>query len=248
MIMTRGKGSSFEREICRLLSLWWSYDKRDDIFWRTSGSGARAKTRSKKGISTFGQYGDIQATDPLGQHLIDVCSIELKRGYSQVSFANLIDKPEGAAEQLYEKFILQAITDNRNSNSLTWMLIVKRDRRETIVLIPFNFYKALKRLNPSIGKTPPCFLLNCFFKDESNHKMFGTTLSVFFRTIRPSLIKRIRDIMKTKIDYKKEERKSKLDLDKEAQVYRCTNCDEYEVRWNGKVWLCNSCGLKNDIP
>ncbi len=59
------KGSNFEREICKLLSLWWTNDKRDDIFWRTSGSGARATTRSKTKQKTFGQYGDVQATDPI---------------------------------------------------------------------------------------------------------------------------------------------------------------------------------------
>ena len=64
------KGSQFERTVCKDLSLWWTKGKRDDVFWRTSGSGARAKTRSKTGEKTFGQYGDVQATDPIGQPLI----------------------------------------------------------------------------------------------------------------------------------------------------------------------------------
>jgi len=41
------KGSSFEREICTILSKWWTNNERDDVFWRTAGSGARATTRSK---------------------------------------------------------------------------------------------------------------------------------------------------------------------------------------------------------
>lgn len=131
-----GKGSSFEREICKKLSLWWSDGQREDIFWRTSGSGARAKTRSKKGQSTFGQAGDIQATDPIGQPLIDVCTIELKRGYSRSTFADLADKPKGAKPQLYEEFIEQAATDCLNAGSFSWMLITKRDRREALVFVP----------------------------------------------------------------------------------------------------------------
>ena len=138
------KGSAFEREICKQLSLWWSNGERDDIFWRTSGSGARAKTRSKKGNSTFGQYGDVQATDPIGQPLIDLCTIELKKGYSKYSFMDLIDKPENAATQVYKKFIEQAIQDSRNAKTPMWLLITKRDRRKALICFPFNFYKGLK--------------------------------------------------------------------------------------------------------
>jgi hypothetical protein len=61
-----------------------------------------AKVRSKKGKNTFGQYGDIQATNPKGQRFIDVCSVELKRGYNTSTFAHIIDKADGAAEQTYE--------------------------------------------------------------------------------------------------------------------------------------------------
>ena len=140
------KGSNFEREICKQLSLWWSKSKRDDIFWRTAGSGAMAKTRSKSNKKTFGQCGDIQATDPIGQPLINVCSIELKRGYSKDTFFNLIEKPKDAAEQTYEKFINQAIIDHKNAGSLTWLLIVKRDRKESLVFMPQKFKKLLLSL------------------------------------------------------------------------------------------------------
>ena len=73
------KGSAFEREIAKLLSLWWSDCERDDIFWRTQTSGARATSRKRRGQDTFGQYGDIQACDPVGQPLLDCCIIEIKR-------------------------------------------------------------------------------------------------------------------------------------------------------------------------
>ena len=70
----KGKGSSYEREICRLLSLWWTEGVSDDYFWRTAGSGAMAKTRSKVGKKTHGHYGDIQAVHPDGEPLIRVWS------------------------------------------------------------------------------------------------------------------------------------------------------------------------------
>lgn len=175
------KGSSFEREVCKILSLWWSKGKRDDIFWRTSGSGARAKVRSKQKKSTFGQYGDIQATDPIGQPLIDLCTIELKRGYSKRTFADLIDKSNTAARQPYEKFISQAITDSRNSKSYTWILIVKRNGRQILILMPYFFYKDLKA---KIGT--PKFVLDCIFYNGVGHKIFGTTLDNFLKKVKPT--------------------------------------------------------------
>ena len=139
-----GKGSDFERSICKQLSLWWTDNERDDVFWRTAGSGAMAKTRSKSNRQTFGQYGDIQATDPIGQPLIDLCSIELKRGYSRTTFHDILDASNKAAEQQYHTFINQARTDAHNAKAKYWVLITKRDRREPLICMPFSLYKHLK--------------------------------------------------------------------------------------------------------
>ena len=77
----KAKGSSFEREIARILSLWWSKGTRDDIFGRTMSSGAWGTQRAKAGKSTFGQYGEkddkknCQPNGPLqagdGRHIPD---------------------------------------------------------------------------------------------------------------------------------------------------------------------------------
>ena len=136
------KGSSFERDICKQLSLWWTDGERNDIFWRTSGSGARAKVRSKTGKSTFGQHGDVQATDPIGQPLIDLCSIELKRGYNKAIINDFIDskkKPE------LRVFIEQAITDCRlRDDDSEWILLVKRDRKDVVLFTSLYFIKCIK--------------------------------------------------------------------------------------------------------
>lgn len=133
------KGSKFERDICKQLSLWWTENERDDIFWRTAGSGARAKVRGRKGKDTSGQHGDIAATDPIGAPLIDLITIELKRGYSKHTIADLLDKPVNGGKQIYEQWIEQAIESHQQAKSLAWMIIAKRDRRETIVLFNSDF-------------------------------------------------------------------------------------------------------------
>ena len=153
------KGSKFEREIAKKLSLWWTEGQSDDIFWRTSGSGARAKVRSKKNQSTFGQYGDIQATNPIGQPLLDLCTIELKRGYSKDSFADILDKPDNAKKQTYEKFIDQAIQDSINAKVPYWMLIVARNRKKSLVFISHTFYDRIRKISVLFDNCTKCILI-----------------------------------------------------------------------------------------
>lgn len=76
-----GKGGYFEREIARILSLWWTDGDRDDIFYRSHSSGARFTQRKKSGKDTALQGGDITASDPIGEPLIKAWSIEVKTGY-----------------------------------------------------------------------------------------------------------------------------------------------------------------------
>ena len=182
------KGSKFEREICKELSRWWSNGKRDDIFWRTSGSGARAKSRSKSNQQTFGQYGDVQATDPSGQPLIDLCTIELKKGYAAATLHDLIDRQDRHRPP-FEKFIFQAMTDRDNAGTPYWMLITKRDQRVPIITIPRKFYSDLwnecgiPRLSPSVFSRFDMF--------GPSSKLFTTTLEEFLCEVTPTDIKTV---------------------------------------------------------
>src|SRR5574343_1504424 len=145
------KGSAFEREVCKKLSLWWTHGERDDVFWRTAGSGARATTRSKGGRKTFGQYGDVQATDPIGQPLIDLFSIEIKRGYPQATLSTVLDASPKMKRQPLLLFADQALRSCEQSGAWSWMVIHKRDQRKATVLIPNNVIKAFPNLS-TIGR------------------------------------------------------------------------------------------------
>ena len=76
------KGSEFERQIAKQLSLWWSNGKRDDIFWRTSQSGGRSTQRMKSKTATANSAGDIGYIDACGKILTDNILIECKAGYT----------------------------------------------------------------------------------------------------------------------------------------------------------------------
>jgi len=146
----KGKGSEFERQICKRLSKWWTDEERDDVFWRSQTSGARATTRGKSGLKTFGQYGDIQACDPCGQTLLDVFTIEVKRGYSSACICDMLDKPDSAAQKELDKFIEQVQEDTRKAGSLYWMVIWQRNRRQPVVVTSFRICRNL----PQLKKVP----------------------------------------------------------------------------------------------
>lgn len=136
-----GKGSAFEREICTKLSLWWTDGENDAVFWRTANSGGRATTRGKKGKGTKGQHGDIAAIDPIGEPFTRLLTIEIKRGYNRFTIADLLDKPAGAAKQKYEEWFEKIVKTSEAAGSWAWLLIVKRDRRETICFMPWCLYR-----------------------------------------------------------------------------------------------------------
>ena len=189
----KGKGSSFEREMCRTLSEWWSKGHRDDLFWRTAGSGGMAKTRGRMSKQTFGQYGDIQATDPKGQPFLDAFVVELKRGYNKYTIADMFDKPSSAKRpQLWESQFLQVEEDWLNSDAMYWMLISKRDRREALLCIPARAARRLRSQGAEgLEKNPHVrgYVVAKKKKKEEKVAFYLTTLSNFLESVQPKHIK-----------------------------------------------------------
>lgn len=155
MSRCKGKGSAFEREISRQLSLWWSAGmgkkSRDDIFWRATTSGARATTRLKKNKRTAGAHGDITATDPIGKPFMDCVTIECKRGYKNTTAGELLDKPPKGAMGQFEKWLAQAHEAWLACGSYSWLLITKRNGRDAIVTFPKGLLYAIEDAVKHLG-------------------------------------------------------------------------------------------------
>jgi len=136
------KGSGFEREMAKTFSLWWTDGKRDDIFWRTSNSGGRAGARSKKGLTTSGQAGDMGFTDPIGKPLIDWFTFEFKRGYQQSVLHDFIDHPNGNPGSLrnWEKWIAHVYLEHKKAGSKSWMIVHRRNGRQPLVMVPQSLF------------------------------------------------------------------------------------------------------------
>lgn len=145
------KGGSFERDIVRKLSLWWTSDDknpRDDIFRRTAGSGSMFTARQKKGKDTKYQCGDITLSDPSGQELIDTFSIELKTGYGRKSNSGIVrwdvlDYLDSTQkETVLGKMWKQCVRDAKLSNKKP-LLIFRRNNRQPCIVFTFGVYKIL---------------------------------------------------------------------------------------------------------
>lgn len=196
----KGKGSQYEREVCTELSLWWTNGQRDDVFWRAQASGARATQRAKAGRATAGQYGDVAATDPVGEPLIDMLTIEIKRGYSKHNMHDVLDKPENAKAQQYEEFLLQAIKGHTMAGSFAWLLITKRDRRDVWCWYPKHLEtEYAKKYEPKQRPRPKVHLMISLPHTEDpgavlHTRIIGTPLREFLDFFEPEKLKGLEDV------------------------------------------------------
>lgn len=131
----KNKGSSFERLICKKLSLWFTENERDDVFFRSASSGAMATQRFKKGKNTSGQQGDITSTDSEGIKLIKKFNFELK-SYKDFSLDFLVYKNKSLIHAWWE----QCTGDSERENKRP-LLIIKKNNKKEIIIFEHTLYK-----------------------------------------------------------------------------------------------------------
>lgn len=176
------KGSAFEREICKKLSEWWA-GVGADVFWRTANSGGRATVRYRKGKSTKGQFGDICATDPIAQPFIDCFHLELKKGYSKATLSDLMDAgPKN--RPTYAKWIDKMEETITKSGQKAWLLIHKRDGRQTMV-----YWKNRKLTSQYLDKSN--ITVTHIMTQYQGHPIWGVHLDRFLEFFKPEMVKEI---------------------------------------------------------
>lgn len=135
------KGSAFERELCKKFSLWVSDGNRDDLYWRTAGSGARASVRGKKEMATANSCGDMGCLDPEGAWLTDSFMFEFKRGYNTWRVEDFLFKQKCALGLVWKKLSQEALKEKKFA-----VLILKQDRRQPLLFsTPFFFIRILQK-------------------------------------------------------------------------------------------------------
>ena len=181
-----GKGDRFERQTCRVLSLWWTNNLRDDILWRNR----RHRTNKNKDVKH--QLGDVTTIDSSGLPLIETFNIELKSGYSKTrtgkkvknipwDVLDLIDYSRNSGANPLLQFWEQTTTDARISGRLP-LLIFKRDYHYPVVCITRETLNPLKEFLGS-----PDFSYVTYKTGEITLYMFR--LEEFLEWITPEVVK-----------------------------------------------------------
>jgi hypothetical protein len=122
------KGGAFERDICKLLSLWLTRGKRTDLFWRSAMSGGRTTVARKRG-ELVRQFGDVCAVAEEGHRLTDRWYIECKH-VKVIGLVPFLLSGRGPLAQYWETAVVDAIRHGRRP-----MLIVRQNLLPTLVLI-----------------------------------------------------------------------------------------------------------------
>ena len=140
------KGSEFERRMMKQFSLWWSGGTRDDVFWRTAGSGARATARGRRALRTAGHYGDLTATDELGQPFVNRAVVEFKTGYGREPWdvLTLLELDDKIGTHQLTRFWEQACAEAVAAGDGRTPLLVFRRMRSLSPLMMMRFEIAYK--------------------------------------------------------------------------------------------------------
>lgn len=118
------KGSQFERDICKALSLWVSKGVSIDLYWRSAMSGGRATVKRGQ----VRQAGDITAVAPEGHALTNRFYCECK-AYKSLTLDCLVTG-KGALIDFWKIAVKEA-----KSHSKLPMLIFKRNHWPVIVIL-----------------------------------------------------------------------------------------------------------------
>lgn len=166
--MASKKGPKFERTICKMLSLWWSEGERDDIFWRTAGSGGRATVRRKQGKETANSAADMMSAHEDGKPFTKVCLSEIKRGYSDrhkvvknkksgkygvrktkggLDFLTIIDKLDNTKESEIIAWWRKAESERIATERKYSLIIFQRDQKKACIIMDKVTYGFLCKRN-----------------------------------------------------------------------------------------------------
>lgn len=125
---SKAKGASFEREVCKALSLWVSHGKREDLYWRSAMSGGRATVASRVGKNLASQAGDISSIDKTGWPLTADLYFEAKH-VKDLSLDNFIIKGTGPLAGYWKTAIREAEKYEKSP-----VIIARQNRFPTLLI------------------------------------------------------------------------------------------------------------------
>jgi hypothetical protein len=121
------KGSSFERKMCKALSLWVTGGKSQDVFWRTAMSGGRATVMRRRGVH-IRQGGDMCAIAPEGANFVEFWFVEFKH-IRDLQISQFLICNTGRLAKFWKKACKEADEHNRQP-----LIIAKQNNLPTLAI------------------------------------------------------------------------------------------------------------------
>lgn len=130
------KGSTFERNVAKILTKWVSGKEKPYIFWRSPSSGSLATLSAAEDVS-----GDIIAIREEGKFFTKVFSIETKDGYPEADFWKYF---KTVKNNEIDDFWKQCQGDAQKAGK-KGMLIFHKKRQNILVAIDIGMVSFLER-------------------------------------------------------------------------------------------------------
>jgi len=127
----KDKGSSWERESGRILSLWLTAGARGDIFSRNVLSGGAFTVAQSLGKQTSRMPGDLMAAHPLAFTFLSQFMIECKHLQSLEIEQYFFDQ---AGKSFLNQIIVYA-EQQAAQGGLEYMVVAKQDRKPPLVFV-----------------------------------------------------------------------------------------------------------------
>jgi len=176
----KAKGSIFERDIAKILTVWVSGSERPYLFWRSPSSGVlQTISREKENTS-----GDIISLAPEADFLTDVFSIEAKNGYPGADFWKHF---KNVKHNEIEDFWKQCLRDAEKAGK-KGMLIFKKKGKNILLAIDVDVSKILS----NIVDIPKSLILN--YKTNLLTLVFFD-MEEFFNKVKPEHIKKLKELL-----------------------------------------------------
>jgi len=167
----KGKGSAFEREIAKDISLWLTDGKRNDCIWRTAGSGAKSTVTNSDTM-----IGDLMAIRKEATNFFSRINVELKH-YADLNFLGINNK-----NFKLEDWWKQVDGDSKRSNTIP-LLIFRINHRGTWVAYRYHMIKLFKEGSLLLNNN----FIQVYFKDIEETIYIETYESFFSKLDREKI-------------------------------------------------------------
>lgn len=166
----KSKGSAFEREYAKKISLFLTNGKNPDTVWRSSNSGGKASVTNSKI-----QCGDLISVSQESKKFFDIFSLELKNYKS----LDLLDFQKDTF--LLKKWWEQAKNDAKRANKIP-ILIIRINRKGDWIVWEMDF---ASKINDYFNPLLQCGKINCNFIEISsgNNTLYFHPIDYFFNRL-----------------------------------------------------------------